>query len=321
MTNNKKRFQKLTSQFSKKHILVVGDIMLDEYIIGNITRMSPESPTTPVILIKEKKYMLGGAANVAANLLSLGARVTLAGIIGNDTNGLTVQSLVKKSHMQDCLVIIPDRPTTTKTRVYENSNQLTRIDSEITDPLPSRYEKQLLKNIKEHTQKSDLVIVSDYAKGAISASIVSHLKKIFGAHNIICDFKPKNKSAVIGTYAITPNLKESSELSGIKITDISSAEKAVRIISQALQTSAIVTLGDKGAVGYCTETKEIKYIPAKKVKTRDVTGAGDTFTAAFALARACDVQFFEGIAFANYVAAIAVSRPHTTSVTTRDIIS
>jgi len=307
-------------KFSSKNILVVGDAMLDEYIFGKITRMSPEAPLVPLILIESKKYALGGAANVAHNITALGGNAMLLGVKGGDNHGRILHQLLKKARIKDLLITVNDRPTTTKIRIFENHRLLTRVDEEESRRLKKSILSAFISKIKhlKHT-KIDFVIISDYAKGVISKKLFRALLTAFGGEKIIADFKPKHQTFIKNIYAISPNIKETSEIAKVPIKNYSDALKAAMIVTKKLGTSTVVTMGRYGVLVYDKNRKTGSYIPAKKVKMIDVTGAGDTLTAALALAVASGANLFEAAEFANSVAAISVSKLGTATVKPREL--
>lgn len=313
--------KQLIAKFGSKRILVVGDVMLDEYIHGRITRMSPEAPTTPVILVRNKTYALGGAANVAHNVTVLGGNAILLGVIGADGNAKILTELLKKGGIRNSTVVSSDRLTTTKTRIFEDHRQLARIDRESTNPLPRRTNAVLASNVRALKRSTiDFVIVSDYAKGVLSKDLMRILTKNFGKEKIIGDIKPRHASLMRGIYAIAPNLKEAAAMSGIKVKNSRDAAAAGTVISRRLHTTVIITMGRYGMLVVPRGKSNTAYkIAPRKIRARDVTGAGDTATAALTLALASGASIREAAEFANRAASLAVAKLGTATVRPAEI--
>lgn len=292
---------------TKPHILVIGDVMLDEYLHGEVTRMSPELATAPILDIHTREVRLGGAANVAHNITQLGGTAELIGIYGEDTASHTMDTLLKKAKIQNHLVRTT-RPTTLKTRLMDRGKQVMRVDIEDRTDLNPKIQKYLIAAITKSTATA--VIVSDYAKGVFSKAIVKALIKKFGGDAIIADIKPVNAELVRGLGVITPNRHEALAMVGANRED-----RALAVaLRKKLGVNVAVTLGEHGSVICDTENAEGTYVSPYPVTAQDVTGAGDTFTAALALARAQHLSLAEAARKANIAAAIAVSKAGTVAV-------
>src|SRR5579872_4123729 len=230
----------LLQSFSKKKILVVGDVMLDQYTYGTVRRISPEAPV-PVVEKTSEKFILGGAANVANNAASLGAKVTLIGVVGNDQRKNTMVALLKEKHIQPSLVTSNSRPTILKNRIMVSEfQQLLRFDDEVTTNLTAQEEKQVLSFIAKELPKADFVILSDYAKGFFSKSLSQQILKLAKKSKkiVLADIKPKNKEFFIGVDLIAPNLKEAQEMSGEKDSVL-----VGKTLTKYFQTNILLTLG------------------------------------------------------------------------------
>lgn len=317
MKISRENFKNITAELSRKKILVIGDVMLDTYIDGEVERISPEAPV-PVVLEKGRTYFLGGAGNVAKNVATLGGQVYLSGIIGSDQEGKIVRNLITKSKIHPLLVVDRARPTTTKTRVTTLRHQLLRIDQESTLPISKNLERHLTKSLKK-IPNPDVVVISDYLKGCLTADLVKTIKKIFNQSQIVVDLKPSHKHFYRGVFAITPNLKEAHELTGFPINDDTSASRGARLISQKLSTSVVLTRGEKGITVFDKKTDKITHIPSKKLPVFDVTGAGDTVIAAISLFLATGVDLVQASKIANLAAGRVVGSSGTTTVTLKDL--
>lgn len=296
-------FKNIINKFSKIRVLVVGDIMLDEYIEGTAERISPEAPI-PVLLQKSVRHVLGGAGNVAANVAALGAKVTLLGVVGTDARGKIVAKLARERGISTAF-ISDGRPTTTKIRFVSGHHQVVRIDIEESHALIGKKEVELagcIARLPDH----DMVIVSDYAKGVLGKRIMGALKNRFGARKIVADMKPVNAALYRGVLAITPNAKEASGLTGTSITSDALASRAAMEISRRLDVSVILTRGEHGITVYERSGKKPTHVRANVHSVRDVTGAGDTLISVFALAHASGASLQEAATFANKAAGIVV---------------
>ncbi|MDP3645520.1 MAG: PfkB family carbohydrate kinase [bacterium] len=310
-------FSKSIAQFSKKKILIIGDVMLDEYRAGTADRISPEAPI-PVLLQKSVRYVLGGAGNVAANVAALGASATLVGVLGNDGHAKVVRNVCREKNIAPRFLIDTGRPTTTKIRFVSGHHQLVRIDIEDTHVLMGKEETQMVALIRK-LSKHDFVIVSDYAKGCLTKKVMHALRAKFGAHRIIADMKPHNAPLFVGICAITPNVKEATELSGITALTNAHALRAVKAIEKNLQTSVILTRGEYGVTVFDRSTKEAARFRSDAHSVKDVTGAGDTLVAVMALMIASGATLLEATELANLAAGAVVGVAGTHALSKKEL--
>jgi len=265
---------------------VVGDVILDEYIDGEITRISPEAPVG-VLDCKSETYMLGGAANVAANIVKLGGKATLIGVTGGDPAAAELKSLLKKERIDaGQLVTARDRPTIKKSRVISKQQQLLRIDRENRSPIPKSVESKLIQNFKKALVKADGAIISDYDKGLLTKKLlretVSYARKI--GKPVVVDPKGDSFAKYKGANVVTPNRAELEKSTGMKCDDKNSVEKAARrIINKHSISCVLATLGSDGMALF-TKKGESHFFPTVAVEVFDVTGAGDTVVAVFTAA-------------------------------------
>ena len=308
-----------TAQFKHKTILIVGDIILDEYILGNITRMSPEAPQAPVIFMKSNKRLLGGAANVANNIVSLGGKAILLGSIGNDEHGKLSKGLMKKEKIKDLSFISTERPTITKTRIFDGERQIARIDNEKDNPLSKKELVLFQSTLRKLTTKIDMVIVSDYAKGMISKETMHILRKKFSGDKIVADPKPVHKELMRGLLVITPNLKETALMAGAALRRHEDIRNTALRLTEELQTSSLATMGREGMMLCDKNDMTIYRVTSPKVRAIDVTGAGDVATAACALALASGASLAEAAEFANRAASISVTKLGTATITLEEV--
>lgn len=289
----------MLDEFKNAKIAVIGDVILDEYVEGKVNRISPEAPIP--ILAPHKEYQrLGGAANVAHNIVSLGASCTLFGQIGKDTFASKVRSTCEKLGITANLFDFKEH-TIVKRRYIALGQQLLRVDWEKKTPLPEEYVAQ----IAEKLSGFDIIIVSDYAKGFITEKLMAELKK--SNTKIFVDPRPANKEYYKDVFVICPNRKEAGEMS--HKDDI---ESMGLTLSKEYNANIIITRSEEGVSLF--ENNEHKYLPALALEVADVSGAGDTFVAACALATATNKSLKEAIHIANVASSIAVQKHGTYAV-------
>ena len=316
MTALKDKVQAILSAQKKPSILVIGDLMLDHYIWGNASRLSPEAPV-PIVNVKTESATLGGAGNVLQNLVALGTAVIMAGVKGDDADGLRLTDIIKAENVDiDTIIKDTGRPTTVKTRVVVGSHQLVRIDREVTNALEIELENELLAKIKIKIVQADIVILSDYNKGLFSFSFTQKIIELARKHNkrVIVDPKGLHYDKYKGAFLIKPNRKELAEAAKVeKITSIDDLQDAANVIFE--QTGAeflLVTLSEEG-MAIITD-RSTRLLPVKATEVFDVTGAGDTVIATVAYFLALGLSVEEACELANYAAAIVIR--HIGSATT-----
>jgi len=316
---DKNKVTELIKKFPDKKILVIGDLILDLYIEGIVERISPEAPV-PVALEKKTKYLLGGAGNVAGNISALGGQVSLLGVTGRDAEGKVFEKVCRDNKIRLYNVSDPSRPTTQKTRIISDGHQLIRLDKEKTFPISKVIEKNLVKKLQS-ISSPDLIIFSDYNKGAVNQALVSAVRKSFPTKKIIADIKPIKSGIYKNIYALSPNTKEAETMSGIKIKDNASAASAARIISKKFLTSVFLTRGESGITVCDKKNNRVSHLASKAVSVFDVTGAGDTVMAVLGLLLSESSDLVLAGQIANLAAAYVVSRPGTASISSRELIS
>lgn len=316
------RINHIQSANYKPNILVIGDLMLDHYIWGNSTRLSPEAPV-PIVNIKEESTTLGGAANVIKNLVSLGAKVRVGGVTGNDNMG---DQLIELLHHEgiDTDTIIKDnnRTTTVKTRVLVGNHQLVRLDREITHSLLPTIEDDLMNKLTAGIVDADLVVLSDYNKGLFSSSLTQRIIKMANLNDkkVIIDPKGLDYKKYEGAFIIKPNRKELAEAAKTEhINSIETLKEAANIIFE--QTNVpylVVTLSEQGMV--ILNKDEHTELPVKATEVFDVTGAGDTVLATMAYFLAHGLSLSESCELANHAAAIVIRRLGSAATTVEEIL-
>lgn len=300
---NKNDISQLFDGMTDLHVVVVGDVMLDNYWWGHAERISPEAPV-PVVALTKRESRLGGAANVALNCKALGAKVTIASVIGNDVEGSTLEKLSADAGIDTSLLMRSDRrPTTTKVRIISHNQQMLRLDDEITDDLYTEEEHPFIDMVLRHLQreKPQLVIFEDYNKGVLKANVIEHIIKHCTEIGIITVVDPKKKNFLCykDVTIFKPNLKEVREGLHLDLNTIN-AQTLGEVhdkLSEALHHAiTFVTLADKGVFYNSPETKEV--IPSHVRNIADVSGAGDTVVATAGLVYALtkDVRLMAEIA-------------------------
>ncbi|MCU0558931.1 MAG: D-glycero-beta-D-manno-heptose-7-phosphate kinase [Desulfobacterales bacterium] len=310
------------SVFDRCRLLVVGDLMLDEYLWGEVERISPEAPV-PVVSVTRENYDLGGAANVAKNLAALGAKAAVAGVVGRDPQGRWLQAELARQGLDATAVIEePGRPTTLKTRVVAGHQQVVRIDRETTRPIAADTEASLLAHAGRLLPAADVVLISDYGKGVVSRRIVSALAAQAAASGKIAIADPKgiDFSKYAGLTLITPNRKEAALAAGLDIHDERDlAAACMRLLEKASVEKVLITCGPQGMV-FVERGRPPLRVPARARQVFDVSGAGDTVLAVLGLGLAAGCSFPEAVALANAAAGVAVSKLGAAAVTRAELM-
>ncbi|MES2382243.1 MAG: D-glycero-beta-D-manno-heptose-7-phosphate kinase [Bacteroidota bacterium] len=282
----------MINKFKNIQVLVIGDVMIDAYLFGKVDRISPEAPV-PVVAVEKKENRLGGAANVALNLASLGAKPVLCSVIGNDFEGNDLLDLLRKNNI-DARGIVQNaqRITTVKTRVISQNHQMLRIDSEVSDNLNEEQTQHFIKKIEELIPQSQVIIFEDYDKGVITEELITQITAIAHKNNIpvVVDPKKRNFNFYKEASLFKPNLKELRE--GFKqefsIHNKQEFEAVCKDLMQSMQLKNLfVTLSEHGVM--ITDGKEFHYIPAHFRKIADVSGAGDTVISVASLCMALNM--------------------------------
>lgn len=305
-----------------KPVLVVGDMMVDEFIWGDVKRISPEAPV-PIVSITGETFHPGGAANVVANIHSLEGKVYIAGVIGDDKEGKSlIGNLSRKGISTEGLIVDVHRPTTLKTRIVVKSQQMIRIDKEKQDPVDERIINQMLDYIKMVIPDTKTMIISDYGKGVIGQKLLEELIPLSKKYDIITIVDPKigNFGYYNGVSIITPNHFEAQDLTGIIIKDEVSLRQCMEAILRHLECEiVIVTRGEEG-MSILKKGGEIFHLPVVAKEVYDVTGAGDTVVAVLSLCLGAGIDIGESAKLANYAASIVVGKIGTAVVTKEELL-
>ena len=308
---------------SRPNILVIGDLMLDHYIFGSATRLSPEAPV-PIVNVKKENKIIGGAANVASNLIDLGAKVSLAGITGNDSFGEEIKAILATKNIDTELILKDDsRTTTVKTRVIAGNHQIVRIDQEDTHDIAGELENVFFDSLQNCIASSDIVILSDYNKGLLTPGLSLRIIDSCNAlgKRVIVDPKGLDYSKYKGAFIIKPNRKELAEAAKTeKIHSQDELEKAASVIFNFTGTDYLIVTLSEGGIAIITPDS-CRILPVVATEVYDVTGAGDTVIATLSYCIASGFTIEEACTIANYAASIVIKHIGSATTTIEEIIS
>ncbi len=304
--------------FSKFHVLVLGDVMLDKYIFGDTNRISPEAPV-PIVEVDKYDARLGGAANVALNIISMGAQVSLIGVVGDDDAATEMSDLLVANKINDKTIKVAARPTTVKTRVISGAQHLLRIDRETKDPIDGDTLAKVLQSLKDVIANSniDYVILQDYNKGVFTKEGIVEIIKVLKLSNVKYAVDPKfdNAEAFANADIFKPNLKEARRL--VSMPNVEYKDLAVKIKSLMNCNTVVLTLSEDGL--YCLDDNEGHLVPTESQDIVDVCGAGDTVISSLVLARLLDLDLREQAVIANVAAGVVCQKPGVVPVTVDEI--
>jgi len=306
-----------------QRVMVVGDVMLDEFLWGRVARISPEAPV-PVVEVTRQSFHLGGAGNVAGNVRSLGGSAVVAGVIGNDVAGDRVRESLASAGVEDALALADSsRPTTVKTRIIAHHQQVVRADRERSDEITPALEDALLARVRAVLPACQALIVSDYEKGVVTSRLMKALLGLARRRRIpvLVDPKVRHLSLYRGANVVTPNQAEAEEAAGIRIRREGDLQAAGARILRLLRCDAVlITRGEQGMT-LLPRQGRAAHIPTAAREVFDVTGAGDTVIAALALALCGGGSLREAAALANYAAGVVVGKLGTATATPEEILA
>jgi D-beta-D-heptose 7-phosphate kinase / D-beta-D-heptose 1-phosphate adenosyltransferase len=314
----------IVRRFADARVLVLGDVMLDRYVSGSASRLSPEAPI-PVLRPTASRATLGGAANVALNIATLGGHVSLVGVIGDDPPGTELTRLVAAAPgVEPHLVVAPDRPTTSKTRFMVGVHQLLRLDEETTADIDVATAEAILERFADVLRAADVVIVSDYAKGLLTDAVLRGALAQARARNriVIADPKRADFAAYRGATILTPNEHEIRLATHIEAADDTEADRAGRRALEMMDGDAVlVTRSAKGLTLVRRDLAAAMHLPTRAREVADVSGAGDTLVAALAVALGAKAPLPEAAMLANITAGISVGKQGTATVTRDELLA
>jgi rfaE bifunctional protein kinase chain/domain len=329
LTLPQSRVRSLVRAGKRRRVLVIGDVLLDQFIWGGVRRISPEAPV-PVVDFQRESFMAGGAANVARNLTALGTEARLFGVVGTDSAAGHLAEILKHDGVNCAgLVSVDDRPTGLKTRVIAHQQHVVRIDRERRAPLSAEASGRLMDAIVKALPGADAVVVGDYAKGVVNQDLLDLLKKECRARAVWLseDPKPSNGLDLAGLSLITPNRKEAFELAGRDeeghsenpLTDRPLLEVAGCLLEKLGPAVLLITLGSQGML-LCQRRRKPYWIPTMAQEVFDVSGAGDTVIASFTLAVVAGASPIEAAIFSNHAAGVVVGKVGTATVTPSELL-
>ena len=311
-------------RFAQARVLVIGDIIMDEFVWGDVFRISPEAPV-PVVEVKQETKMLGGAANVIHNIAMLGAKPILCGVVGEDSIG---QEILNKMDQMDCvndgIIMEQGRPTSVKTRVVAHSQQIVRFDRETQKDIDTETIERLISFIAENLNNVEAIVVADYGKGVISARLMKGLRDLVksetnGSVIIAVDPKTGKFKYYKGVDVITPNHLEAGVFCRFKIVDEESLLQAGKKMLDELNCRSVLITQGKDGMTLFENGGEITHIPTFAKKVFDVTGAGDTVIGTFSLGLASGLDLKTAAVLSNFAAGIVVGEVGTSTVRAEDL--
>lgn len=317
----KSELKKHIDRFSGTRILVVGDIIMDEYIWGDVSRISPEAPV-PVVEIREETKMLGGAANVINNIVALGGNPILCGVIGDDQMGREIVGEIKNMGLpSEGIITESDRPTSIKTRVVAHNQQVVRFDRESRNKILSESIESILAFIGKKRDQLDAIIVADYGKGVISAELMIGLRNLARDSGIILAIDPATGHFEYyqGVDMITPNHYEAGAFCRIEIVDEETLIQAGKRIMKELNCRSLLITQGKDGMTLFENSGEISHIPTIAKKVFDVTGAGDTVISTFSLGLASGLDLKSAAIISNFAAGLVVGEVGTSTVKAEEL--
>ena len=313
----------IISQFPQSGVLVIGDVMVDHFIWGRVSRISPEAPV-PVVDVQKDSILLGGCANVLNSIYAMGGKVYVTGVIGADSIGQGLISDLRSREIDTSgIVVEKGRPTTLKTRVVAHGQQVVRFDQESRQPIPQASTQKILDYVRSLRNKIGAIVISDYSKGVISKELIEGIKSIVKDSNIFICLDPKQSDFSIyqGVHVITPNHHEAQRAAGMEINNSDDLMLlGEKLLNKFDFKALLVTRGEEGMSLF--EKKRVinhTYFPAQAKEIYDVTGAGDTVIGVLALALAARASLAEATCLANHAAGIVVGKVGTATVSQKEL--
>lgn len=315
------RVLQLIQRMKSSRVAVIGDIMLDRYLIGDTDRLSPEAPV-PVVTVAERHAALGGAANVAANVAALGARCLLVGVVGDDGDGATIRQELAVARLEDRFVLnVAGRPTTSKTRIIARGQQIVRIDDEVDSLVDGQDLTRLVGAARDALADADALLLEDYNKGALSPSVIVSVMEVAKRRGIPIVVDPKYRQffEYQGATVFKPNRRELESALGAAV-DLQNGNALPEVLARLKVDNLLVTLGSEGMV-LVTKDGNLTQIPSIARQIYDVSGAGDTVTAWLGTALAAGASVREAAQLANYAAGVEVGKPGVATVSPEEVLA
>lgn len=322
-TLTRQRAEEIVSQFSQRNIVVLGDVMLDEFIWGDVSRISPEAPV-PVVEVRRESTHLGGAANVMANLAAWGAQACVIGVVGRDAAAEKIRASVRNDggvQTDELLVADDSRPTTIKTRIIAHNQMVVRADRERRTPVNGKTEAHIISAVKAAIENAGALVVSDYDKGVITPHLLAEVLPLaYGRMPVLVDPKMRNFDSYRPATLVTPNHHEALHLTNLEADSDSSLTDAARKIRDRLGCDAVlITRGNRGMM-LVEGDRDPVFVETAAREVYDVTGAGDTVIATLAAALAAGASMTEAAVLANHAAGIVVGKLGTATATAKEVL-
>ena len=321
MCIDKARLRLLLNRFKESKILVIGDLILDQFIWGDVSRISPEAPV-PVVHVQRESFMPGGAANVACSIRDLEGSAAITGMIGSDFWGRTLKNHLKRKSDIKGVIVDSGRDTTLKTRIVARHQQVVRVDREHISPLSKKTADKIISYVKKNAKSFKAIIIEDYGKGVISPYLIKAVLSIAKKRKLIVTVDPKEEHFLYykGVTCITPNQFEAEKAARMKIVDSKSLDTAGKKLLRELKLNAVlITRGEAGMALFVKGKKPV-HIPTRAQEVFDVSGAGDTVIGAFTLALASGASFDEAAYISNYAAGVVVGKLGVGSCSQKELI-
>jgi D-beta-D-heptose 7-phosphate kinase/D-beta-D-heptose 1-phosphate adenosyltransferase len=315
------RLMQLIQRMKESRVVVVGDIMLDRYLVGETERLSPEAPV-PVVTVRERHAALGGAANVAANVAALGARCFLVGTVGDDNDGATIRQELAVARLEDRFVVtVAGRPTTSKTRIIARAQQIVRIDDEVETLLEGHDLDRLIRVARDALADADALLLEDYNKGALPPGLIAAVMEIARRRGIPIVVDPKFRQffEYAGATVFKPNRRELESALGAAV-DLQNGNALPEVLTRLKVDNLLVTLGAEGMV-LVMKDGSLTHIPSIARDIYDVSGAGDTVTAWMGAAMAAGASVREAAELANYAAGVEVGKAGVATVSPEEVLA
>jgi D-beta-D-heptose 7-phosphate kinase/D-beta-D-heptose 1-phosphate adenosyltransferase len=308
-------------RFSRCHVLILGDVMLDEYMWGTVSRISPEAPV-PVVAVRSETVKVGGAGNVATNVAALGGRVSLIGLVGNDAAAERLGHELELAGVKsDGLIVDASRPTTIKSRVVAGSQHVVRFDRESDAPASRAVRRRVVAAVQERLPKADVLLISDYAKGLVGPGLVREILALAARHRtpVAVDPKVQHLSLFTGVTLVAPNHHEAAAAARVSLRSEADLLRVGQMLLRRLKARAVlITRGEQG-MSLFEAGKAVVHIPTVAREVYDVTGAGDTVMGALSLALAAEADMHTAAVLANYAAGVVVGKRGTATVTRAEL--
>lgn len=320
----RQRAGELLDTMRDRKIIVFGDVMLDEFVWGDVTRISPEAPV-PVVSVQRESVHLGGAANVLANLISLGARASVTGIVGIDAAGERIRATLRATgagQTDDLLIADANRPTTTKTRIIAHNQMVVRADRERRSPVDDAIAARIVNLVSEALKNADALVISDYDKGVVTPGILAKVLPLaYERVPVLIDPKLRNFDSYRPATLVTPNHHEALRLTNIEEDTDEGLTRAAQLIRARITCDAVlITRGDRGMM-LLEGKQEPVFVETAAREVYDVTGAGDTVIATLAAALAAGASMIEAAMLANHAAGIVVGKIGTETASVDEILA